>query len=494
MHCTNSSHETSSDLHAGPTKSCSTTLPAPATSSAPSHPRTQHPDQLALDDSLNGAGEATSDEGGRDATVPASNTLFSSSIGFTFVVDAGVDSIRVQPSWGSYSRVASDLHFTDDGNARMVWKRTPCGGPGFDLPLEVGRHEAITPDTTCGDVKIEAVVRPPQDDGLQIVTLFLVNNQPELDQLKDSAWVFQPEISVTATDGESAVFVRRDRVADLDPDNGDPEAEERAILSMVHRKQAEFGIGHGVAVHAETAGDPWVDDEGWERAVRVGTTVLPWYDVPVTETPDEADFEKRFPGFGGFVLDMGELAEMDRDDVIAALSRIPETYTLWIEEQRARLGIDPDLESHRVAAERALDKAETARDRLAEGVKVLADDEDAFEAFRFANKAMRIQRLRSLYALARRRGAGRDLRRHRSIRNNTLAGIPVGLRAAEHSDRHAGRPSQAGTGSRLLRRPALVPHRRRQDRGLPRSRRVHDRQSVASKATSPGTKATVASA
>ena len=78
--------------------------------------------------------------------------------------------------------------------------------------------------------------------------------------------------------------------------------------------------------------------------------MLPWYDVPVTETPDEDDFEERFPGFEGFVLDMGELAEMDRDDVIAALRRIPETYTPWIEEQRARLDTDPDLDQHRVAA------------------------------------------------------------------------------------------------------------------------------------------------
>ena len=38
-----------------------------------------------------------------------------------------------------------DLHFTDDGNPRMVWKRTPCGGPGFDLPLEVGQARSDHP-------------------------------------------------------------------------------------------------------------------------------------------------------------------------------------------------------------------------------------------------------------------------------------------------------------------------------------------------------------
>ena len=49
---------------------------------------------------------------------------------------------------------------------------------------------------------------------------------------------------------------------------------------MMHRK-AEFAIGHGVAVHAEPAVDPWSTTQV-DRATEVSTTVLPWYDVPVT--------------------------------------------------------------------------------------------------------------------------------------------------------------------------------------------------------------------
>ena len=52
----------------------------------------------------------------------------------------------------------------------------------------------------------------------------------------------------------------------------------------------------------------------------------------------------------------------------------------------------------------ALDRADEARWRLAEGVDVLEAEDDALAAFRFANRAMRLQRLRSVYALKRRRG------------------------------------------------------------------------------------------
>lgn len=365
-------------------------------------PRDAPPEQLALDDRLEGAGETGIDEGGTDGAVPASNTLFSSSIGFTFVVAAGVDEIQVDARWGAYERVLSENHFTEHGDPRMVWRRRPHGRP-FDLPLETGRV-SHAPDEMNEAVVVNGIVRPPGDDGSRIVTLFLVNEQAEPPSLKDSAWLFQPELRVTATDAESAVFVRRDQAGDLDPHSGDPEAEERAILGLTHRKQAEFAIGHGVGVHARLAGNPWVDDTGWERATEVRTAVLPWYDVAVTETPADDELAARFPGFGGFVLDMGELAEMDRVELLTALRRIPETYTQWIRDEYSRIATDPDLAPHREAAKRALRKAELARDRLIEGVETLQSDSDALEAFRFANQVMRSQRLRSVYALRRRRG------------------------------------------------------------------------------------------
>lgn len=380
-------------------------------------PRAAQADQLALDDRLDGAGERGVQEGATDSTVPASNTLFSSSIGFTFVVTAGVDTVRVEARWGEYERVPSEIHFTDHGDPRMVWRRRPHGG-SFELRLQPGPVQE-TPDTSSEDVCVTGIIRPPGDDGSRIVTLFLVNGQQEPDALKDSAWVFQPELKATATDGESAVFGRRDQAADLDPTTGDTEAEERAILGMTHRKHAEFAVGHGVGVHAVPAGNPWVDDKGWERATEVKTAVLPWYDVPVTETPDNDELRDRFPGFEGFVLDMGDLAALEQKQLVAVLLRIPEAYTRWIEEQRSRIDTDAGLAPHREAAIRALSKAELARDRLAEGVKVVEKDQNAYEAFRFANRAMHDQRLRSVYALRRRRGEEipfEEVEKHESTR------------------------------------------------------------------------------
>jgi hypothetical protein len=362
-------------------------------------------DGLADDDSLGGAGERSEDEGPTERVSPVSDTLFASSIGMTFVVAAGVPSIRVRVSWGAYDRVASEVHETDTGAPKMVWKRSPRGGEPFDIALGSGPVDPVIPDPEYPDVWVKGVVRPADSDGSKVVTLFLVNDQVigRNELLKDRKWVFQPEILVTATDEASAVFVRRDHLETWDPETGDLEEQERAILSMVYRKHAEFAVGHGVGVHALPAADPWLDPEGHDRATAIRTAVLPWYDVPVTEMPTDEELEEDFPGFSGFELDMKVLAELPREELAEVLARIPDTYGRWIEAQRARVDAG-EFDAYKASAELALEKCERVRERLAEGVDLIRDREDVYEAFGLANRAMRLQRLRSVFALHRRRG------------------------------------------------------------------------------------------
>lgn len=377
-------------------------------------PKNDEVDPLVDDDSLDGAGEETTGgglgEGSSEPPSRLSDSLFSSTIGLTFSVAAGVSAIRVRATWGSYDRVASEVHFTDLGNARMVWKRSPHDAT-LDLTLTPGRvgHRAIDLDVI--DVRLDGMVRAPGPDGSVLVTLFLVNDQTvtRTELLKDRKWVFQPRLEVTAVDGESAVFVRRDHPGGGEDESG-PEVAERRQLEMVYRRHAEFAIGHGIGVHAEPAGDPWVDESGWERATLVRTEVLPTYDVPVTETPGDDELAAEFPGFEGFVLAMGELATLERDELVRCLRRLPDTYLRWIESQSVRaLAGEDGLDAHAFAAEKADDRARAVHARLEEGIDLIEADDVAFEAFRFANKAMRLQRLRSVYALRRRRGEEVDL-------------------------------------------------------------------------------------
>ena len=227
--------------------------------------------------------------------------------------------IEIEARWGRYERdYDTDIYKTkknpdtgeeERGPKVKVWQRIPCGGT-MTIELREGpiRHRA--PDPSQPGVRVQGTVRDKNANGDRVVTLFLVNAQIEPDENKDSAWIFQPELIARAVEGvaDKDVFRRR-LVAHTHSD--DP---ERETLELIYRRQLEFAVGHGVAVHAETA----VGET--ERAVEVRTVVIPQSEVPVTETPGFRPEDR--PAMREMVergyLDMGELAAMERPSLVEA--------------------------------------------------------------------------------------------------------------------------------------------------------------------------------
>jgi hypothetical protein len=336
--------------------------------------------------------------------VDASNnqSLVPSSFGVTFCVDGDAESLEVVAEWGRYERLDEHEHTRkrkdpETGEETEVkckaWQRIPSGG-SFELPMVEGLVSARAPDPDNPEVVVQGHVRKPNENGDRLVTLFLVNAQEEPETNRDVAWLFQPELRVTAFGDEKLPIFRKRPVPDQSDD------KERASLEMVYRKQVEFAVGHGISVHAKVAkGD-------WNRATVVGTTVLPEYEVPVTETPG-LDAEDR-PAMRRMLdegyLDMLRLAELDQEELVTGLSILTNDYEQWIGEQRRRVGTD--VIDHDDSAHAALGRCDEVLARLREGVNVLAKDTHgtALRAFRLANEAMALQRLHSIMALKKRRG------------------------------------------------------------------------------------------
>lgn len=325
----------------------------------------------------------------------ASNqSLVPSSFGMTFCVDGDVERIEVEARWGSYERVPNEEHelTRSNGQKAKVWQRIPCGGK-LVLPLTEGVISHQAPDVSRPAVRIQGSIRAKNANGDRLVTLFLINAQEEPDTNRDTAWLFQPELIVRA-DAEAAkraIFRRRPV---LDADGKDPERES---LEMIYRNRVEFAVGHGIAVHAETADDVTM-------ATEVRTTVLPQYEVQVTETPglDPSDRPAMKEMVASGLLDMQRLATLGVDELVAALNVLTKDYAAWISEQRGR--IDADVVGYDTQAAQALVRCQEIQKRLQQGIDTLKSDEKALAAFRFANKAMAIQRVRSQYALEVRRG------------------------------------------------------------------------------------------
>lgn len=337
----------------------------------------------------------------------ASNqSLIPSSLGMTFCVEGDTGSFDVEVRWGRYERDNDHEIYKPRKNKKSgeeelvkakVWKRIPCGGT-ITLPLTEGVIPHQAPDKDHSEVRIQGSIRGKNANGDRLVTLFIVNAQEEPETNRDVAWVFQPEIIVRATkdSAQKAIFRRRPV---LDADGMDPERES---LEMIYRNQVEFAVGHGVAVHAVTGEDVTL-------ATEVRTVVLPQFEVPITETPglNPEDRLAMREMVSQEFLDMARLANMEKSQLVGVLGILTKDYVAWIEEQKARVG--KDVVGHDSQADLALDRCLEIHTRLIEGIRALAENDIALAAFRFANRAMASQRVRSIYALAKRRGEDVDL-------------------------------------------------------------------------------------
>ena len=369
-------------------------------------------------------------------------SLVPSSMGLTFCVGPDVKTLDITARWGSYARVPKEEHnYTRPRKNRetgeveetkvKVWRRSPRGGR-VTLTLNEGSINSLVPDAGQDEVRIQGAVRTNAKSE-RLVTLFLVNGQREPETNRDSAWLFQPELSVKGSDRAAGtpVFLRRpsnDVIVDDD---------ERDHLGLLYRRRVEFAVGHGVAVHAETP------DNDPMRALEVRTEVIPSYEVPVTETPgldpNDRPAMKKMVERGW--LDMRSLADLDKIELEQALLTLVDDYAAWIDDQRARVG--KEINGYDDPSNDALDRCKTTLERLRAGLKVLLAEPKALEAFRFANRAMALQRVRGIYALKRRRGEeltfdSVDVRNNRSWRPFQLAFLLLSIPSLadpKHPDR-----------------------------------------------------------
>ena len=351
---------------------------------APRRQRHAEPEQEEL------ALEGDDDEAGPPERANPAPSIFPSSIGLSFAVEEGVVELAVRARWGQYQRGPSANATTPGGQPKRVWKRRPAGGE-LRVLLREGALEEKTPDPLQPEVKVRGVAR--RRAGGRVVTLFLVNGQDEPEKERDQAWMLQVELEVSDPSGRP-IFVRR---STRDLDGG---RDETAAMAMLYRNRAEFGAGHGVAVR-------WVLSPGdSQRACRLTTASVPDHEV-ARMSPRTAEDD---PRLAGLVLDMRDLGEASPDDLQGLLEPLPAAYEAWISErQEAVREGRAGLGHHAGAAAAALARCRHSARRIREGLALLARDRDAAEAFRFANRAMALQRVHTLAAEARARNAPADL-------------------------------------------------------------------------------------
>lgn len=335
------------------------------------------------------------EEGRADPAAAPALRILPSAIGMTFTLSLDATALQIIVRYGRYKRISREEAGLPPAN-RGVWKRVPVEGISPAIPLVDGILAPWLPDPANPDVSVQGKMRAR--DGEWIVTLYLVNGQPEPKRNKDAAWLFQPELVVKSPDG-APIFMKRFRQREQNAANGYDDLETRE-LEMLYRRSVEFGVGHGAAIHAD------LQTDAFDRAVELRTAVMPTYEVPRAISVSA----REEPALANVVLDMKQLAELDAPALVNALTPLADAYAEWITRQRARVNNPtPDLAPFLVQAQFNLERCENALTRLRAGIALLAQDAQAADAFHFAMRAMYLQRLHSQFALAKRQGRATTL-------------------------------------------------------------------------------------
>ena len=327
----------------------------------------------------------------------AKRGFFPSSMGLSFLVDAGVDVLDVAARWGEYHHVeeadaddggagnssdtgkprertetAEDANTEDDGAASGVgsastwWQRTAREeAVRVVLPAADSRRQPV-PDS--GGLILHTVARPVHvasfagriRPGVRSVSLFLVNDRTATaDRARDEAFAFQAEMEVHSAEP----FVPRP-----DPRGMSGDDRDERVANLHYADTSEYAAGHGIAAE-------WELSDGSCRLLR--TTWTPTAAVEKTETVE-------VPGVELAMATLGDL--LDGSAAERALTPLVAGYRAWIDQQHATLsGLTGE---RRETAEELLFFAGSAADRIARGIRVLAQDADALDAFRVANRAV----------------------------------------------------------------------------------------------------------
>jgi hypothetical protein len=175
------------------------------------------------------------------------------------------------------------------------------------------------------------------------------------------------------------IFVqRRDWQHDLTKMD-DITREETETLEMLYRHRLEFAVGHGASVHTTLPQPEAI------KALTLETEFVPRSEVEQQTPPTPADDAN----LTGVVLDMKELAQMSKADLLATLRKLKDAYASWIQKETGKISNPTErLAEHQAAAQGAVERCERACTRISEGIDLIENDPLAEDSFRFVMSAL----------------------------------------------------------------------------------------------------------
>ena len=314
------------------------------------------------------------------------------SMGITFVADASCGSLRVDASVARYRGMEILVRpKSQEGEPykKKIWVRIPAtacfeinpgNGEGKSRsPLQLDHEKLPGMDAVklTLDVRIRRV--PGSVAGLpdtaRLVTVTIVNDTEAGKRAKEEEILFQSRFTVSPVEEGAQALLPLPRTGR----GGDFEEQSLALL---YRNSHAFAMGHGCA------GD-WVAEEGKPYAAKVIAEPLPFHETPPV-TPDLVYPKKHAKAGQRLSIAMLPLAKAE-GEWMTPLVELADFYDGWISGQEDLIsGLD---EAHKAAARDHVKKTKVCSARIRNGLKLLAESDQASLAFRLTNESILLQQI-----------------------------------------------------------------------------------------------------
>ena len=305
----------------------------------------------------------TADEEEDDESVMPTQIKQPSSIGISFYVETALPGIRLVVSWGDYTR-SMDKVQGEDGKERTVtsYTRQPMGETVEVNFADFEKNNEYR--LVCDSNVYVHVCRIGLKKGYSLVTAYLINrrfnSESELEGM-----MFQAKIKAVSPNGVRAFLAEHICREVLAQDEF--YFEQRPIL----------GRGRGCAAT-------------WEKPVEGRTAVVESDFIPQYEFPGvSASLE----GIDPFYFSMRTLSvTKQKDEILKRLNTLADAYGKWIDDKLVGDTKMQDDAFKEKIGDGIVAKCQNALARIREGILLLTNDENAFDAFCFMNRVMILQR------------------------------------------------------------------------------------------------------
>ena len=330
-----------------------------------------------IDEDASFEGDTDYTAGEEDDNEPVSTFRFKtpSSIGISFYLESSTKTFNMDVTWGDYSK-SSEKTTNKDGKEVSVstYTRHPQKETVVIDLHEFGKSKEYP--LVCDSNVVLHISKIELKQGYTLITAYIINKRKNSES-DIAGMMFQVNLRAYSPD-ELDIFVA-ERIC----------RKILAVDEFYFAQRPILGRGRGCAAtwKANTNG----------RATEILSTFIPEYEFPGVSAALE--------GFDPFYFSMRSLSvAKKKDDIIGRLNVLADSYAAWIQEKLVQDSKMNDVKFKSEIGNPIVAKCEEALGRIRAGIQLLLDDEIAFDAFCFMNRAMILQR--NIMNYSKKHGAG----------------------------------------------------------------------------------------